>query len=207
MTTLIADHVRKRYGRVDVLHDVCLRVRGGETVALLGPSGRGKSTLLRCLAGLEPPTSGRVEVNGKVGLVLQQLYLFPHMTVWRNITYAPLKAHRFPQAAVEERASDLLDRMELGSKKDVFPASLSGGQKQRVAIARALAIQPDVLLLDEPTSALDAARSQSVWRIIRQAAGPAAGIVVVTHDTDLARQVADRVLMLHEGRLLSQTPA
>ncbi|MEM7494578.1 MAG: ATP-binding cassette domain-containing protein [Myxococcota bacterium] len=201
MTTLIADHVRKRYGQVDVLQDVCLHVRGGETVALLGPSGRGKSTLLRCLAGLEPPTSGRVAVSGRVGLVLQQLYLFPHMTVWRNVTYAPLRAHRLPKEEVEKRAHDLLDRMQLEDKKDVFPASLSGGQKQRVAIARALAIQPDVLLLDEPTSALDAARSQSVWRIIRQAAGPLASIIVVTHDTDLARQVADRVLTLRDGCL------
>ena len=202
MTTLIADHVRKRYGHVDVLRDVCLQVHAGETVALLGPSGRGKSTLLRCLAGLESPTSGRVEVSGKVGLVLQQLYLFPHMTVWRNVTYAPLKAHRLPPAEVEERAHGLLDQMKLENKKDVFPASLSGGQKQRVAIARALAIKPDVLLLDEPTSALDAARSQSVWRIIRQAAGPATSIVVVTHDTVLAHQVGHRVLMLQEGSLV-----
>ncbi|MEM7588879.1 MAG: ATP-binding cassette domain-containing protein [Myxococcota bacterium] len=201
MTIIEVDHVSKSYGNIQPLRDVCLQIQSSEVVALLAPSGSGKTTLLRCLAGLEQPTSGRVCLRGRLGLVLQHLHLFPHMSVLNNVIYAPVKALKQPAAQVHAFAHQLLDKMGLGDKVHVLPAQLSGGQKQRVAIARALAVHPDVLLLDEPTSALDRARTQEVWDIIRQFLPPKASVVLVTHNTQLAHQVAQRVFILHNGKL------
>ena len=201
LTIIEIEHLSKHYGSNKPLHDLCLQVNSNEVVALLAPSGSGKTTLLRCLAGLEQPTSGRIHVHGRLGLVLQHLHLFPHMSVLRNVTYAPVKAMKQPITQVEAFAHQLLDKMGLKEKVDVLPAKLSGGQRQRVAIARALAVHPDVLLLDEPTSALDHARTQQVWNVIQEFLPQHSSIVLVTHDTKLAHQMAHRVLLLHNGQL------
>ncbi|MEM7402699.1 MAG: ATP-binding cassette domain-containing protein [Myxococcota bacterium] len=201
MITIEINHISKSYGTIQPLRDVCLQVNSSEVVALLAPSGSGKTTLLRCLAGLEQPTSGSVCLHGRLGLVLQHLHLFPHMSVLHNITYAPIKALKQPTQQVYALAHQLLDKMGLDGKADVLPGQLSGGQKQRVAIARALAVQPDLLLLDEPTSALDHNRTQQIWQVIRQFLPQTASMILVTHDTQLAHQVASRVFVLQQGQL------
>jgi arginine/lysine/histidine transport system ATP-binding protein len=206
----------KSFGRLDVLKDISTEIKKGQVVAIIGPSGSGKSTLLRCLNLLESPTRGRVYVNDvditrpkvdvmevrqNLGMVFQHFYLFPHMTVLQNITYAPLKVKHLPKDRAEEIAFDLLNKVGLSEKAHVFPSKLSGGQKQRVAIARALAMEPEAMLFDEPTSALDPEMVKEVLVVMKELTTTGMTMAIVTHEMGFAREVADRILFLDEGRL------
>ena len=194
-------------------------VKKGEVVAIIGPSGSGKSTLLRCLNLLEQPTSGTiyfkdVALNGKkvnldlhrreMGMVFQHFNLFPHMTVKKNITLAPVKLDLKSQAEADAQAMALLERIGLADKADEYPAMLSGGQKQRIAIVRALAMAPEVMLFDEPTSALDPEMVGEVLDLMRDLARDGMTMVVVTHEMGFAREVADRVVFMSEGAIIEE---
>ncbi len=194
-----------------VLDDISFSVSDGQILAVLGPSGAGKTTLLCCLALLEHPTTGSVNVNsvpintlspGKIGIVFQGFNLFPHMTVLENLTLAPLCHKKNSRAELTKQAQDLLEKFGLGEHAHVYPHKLSGGQKQRVAIARALMMDPPVLLFDEPTSALDPELINDVSEIIKTLRIPNRVIVVVTHEVRLARHIADRILFLDKGKVL-----
>jgi putative glutamine transport system ATP-binding protein len=208
--------VTKRFGRNVVLQSISSRVRQGEKVVIIGPSGSGKSTLLRTVNGLESIDGGEVIVNGvsvhdkrtdinelrtHVGMVQQSFNLFPQMTVLDNITLAPRKVLRESRDASEQRARELLERVGIPEKADSYPAQLSGGQQQRVAIARALAMRPSVMLFDEPTSALDPEMIKEVLDVMRDLAYEGMTMLVVSHEMGFAREVADRVLFLNEGRI------
>ncbi len=190
-------------------------------VAIIGPSGSGKSTLLRCINLLEKPTSGHIFVDGvdvvapkvniqqirqKVGMVFQHFNLFPHMTVLQNMTYAPIKVLRMDPKQAQEKCLALLDRVGLADKAAAYPATLSGGQKQRVAIARTLAMDPKVILFDEPTSALDPEMVKEVLSVIKDLAGTGITMALVTHEMGFAREVANRICFLDEGRLIEDAP-
>mgnify|MGYP001519325119 FL=1 len=213
--------VSKEYngGSVHALSHCNLSVKKGEVVAIIGPSGSGKSTLLRCLNLLEQPTSGTiyfkdVALNGKkvnldlhrreMGMVFQHFNLFPHMTVKKNITLAPVKLGLKSQAEADEQAMALLERIGLADKANEYPAMLSGGQKQRIAIVRALAMEPDVLLFDEPTSALDPEMVGEVLQVISDLARDGITMVVVTHEMGFARKVGTRVLFMDGGQIAEQ---
>ncbi len=218
---LKAEGVRKRFGSSGVLLGVSLEVKKGEVVAVIGPSGSGKSTLLRCLNHLEKIDEGRIEVEGelmadmarggyapaaklrqiclKMGYVFQNFNLFPHLSVLRNLTEAPLRVLKMGRAEARERAMALLDKVGLSDKAEEYPFTLSGGQQQRVAIARALAMEPRILCFDEPTSALDPQLTQEVLRVIRDLALEDRTMIVVTHEMAFAREVADRVIFMNEG--------
>ena len=226
-------NVHKSFHGVEVLKGIDLTVHPGEVVALLGPSGSGKSTLLRTINHLETVDAGSVTVDdefigyelrgGKlhelrereilrrrtqVGIVFQNFHLFPHLTAVENITEAPLALKRLSKSDARELALSLLDRVGLADKADAYPRQLSGGQQQRVAIARALALQPKVLLFDEPTSALDPELVGEVLDVIRDLAKLGTTLVIVTHEIGFAREVADRVVFLDQGRIVEQgTPA
>ena len=206
-------------GSVHALSHCNLSVKKGEVVAIIGPSGSGKSTLLRCLNLLEQPTSGTiyfkdVALNGKkvnldlhrreMGMVFQHFNLFPHMTVKKNITLAPVKLGLKSQAEADEQAMALLERIGLADKANEYPAMLSGGQKQRIAIVRALAMEPDVLLFDEPTSALDPEMVGEVLQVISDLARDGITMVVVTHEMGFARKVGTRVLFMDGGQIAEQ---
>ena len=206
-------------GSVHALSHCNLSVKKGEVVAIIGPSGSGKSTLLRCLNLLEQPTSGTiyfkdVALNGKkvnldlhrreMGMVFQHFNLFPHMTVKKNITLAPVKLGLKSQAEADEQAMALLERIGLADKANEYPAMLSGGQKQRIAIVRALAMEPDVLLFDEPTSALDPEMVGEVLDLMRDLAKDGMTMVVVTHEMAFAKEVSDRVVFMDQGVILEQ---
>lgn len=220
-------HVSKSYGAVEVLHDVSLTVHPGETVALIGPSGSGKSTLLRTINHLETVDSGSVTVDGQyigyerrgdrlyevperevlrrrtqVGIVFQQFNLFPNLTVLDNITLAPVSLGRASPEQAAAQAREQLARVGLADKADRYPSQLSGGQQQRVAIARALVLKPKVLLFDEPTSALDPELVGEVLDVIRSLARQGTTLIIVTHEIGFAREIADRVAFLEDGRLL-----
>ena len=217
------DNLHKYFGKNEVLRGIDLQVEEGEVVCVIGPSGSGKSTMLRCINLLEQPTSGRIIVDGqeitdkkanvnlireKIGMVFQQFNLFPHMTVERNITMAPVDLKVMNKKEAKQRACELLERVGLLDKKDVYPPSLSGGQQQRVAIARALAMKPDVMLFDEPTSALDPEMVGEVLAVMKELALEGMTMVVVTHEMGFAREVADRVIFIDEGVIVEQgTPA
>ena len=187
-------------------------------VVVIGPSGSGKSTMLRCVNYLEVPTSGSITLDGKtitrevnintiraeVGMVFQHFNLFPHMTVLQNIMLAPLKVRHMEETAAKQTALELLKRVGLESKADARPAELSGGQQQRVAIARALAMHPKIMLFDEPTSALDPEMVNEVLEVMKKLAESGMTMMVVTHEMGFARQVADRVLFMDEGRIIEQ---
>ena len=223
MTFLEIDEVHKHYGEHHVLRGVSLQVAKHEVVCLIGASGSGKSTLLRCINALEPIQSGQISVDGdvvsgqgvdvnrlrrNVGMVFQSFNLFPHMTVLRNITLAPVKVGGTSQRAAEERALALLDRVGMREKAGAYPDSLSGGQQQRVAIVRALASSPQVLLLDEITAALDPELVGDVLGIVRELAQDGLTMLLATHEMGFAREVASQVCFLHEGRILERgTPA
>lgn len=213
--------VSKEYngGSVHALSHCNLSVKKGEVVAIIGPSGSGKSTLLRCLNLLEQPTSGTiyfkdVALNGKkvnldlhrreMGMVFQHFNLFPHMTVKKNITLAPVKLGLKSQPDADAQAMALLERIGLADKADEYPAMLSGGQKQRIAIVRALAMAPKVMLFDEPTSALDPEMVGEVLEVMQELAKSGMTMVVVTHEMGFAREVADRVLFMADGKLLEE---
>ncbi|WP_322353842.1 amino acid ABC transporter ATP-binding protein [Paratractidigestivibacter sp.] len=216
---LEVDHLRKAYGDHVVLEDISLAVKRGEVIVIIGPSGCGKSTFLRCLNGLEPIQGGSVRVAGvevgadkrelvalrqKVGMVFQSYELFPHMTVLDNITLAPMKARGVSREDAESQARALLERVGLSDKADSFPRQLSGGQKQRVAIARALAMEPELLLLDEVTAALDPEMVREVLDVILDLAREGKTMVIVTHEMQFARAVADRVLFFDGGGIVEQ---
>ena len=221
MSVLELNHVKKSFnnGTLHVLKDISLSVEKGEVVAIIGPSGSGKSTLLRCLNLLEQPTSGtiyfkNVALNGKkvnldlhrreMGMVFQHFNLFPHMTVKKNITLAPVKLGLKSQAEADAQAMALLERIGLADKANEYPAMLSGGQKQRIAIVRALAMAPEVMLFDEPTSALDPEMVGEVLDLMRELAKDGMTMVVVTHEMGFAREVADRVVFMSEGAIIEE---
>ena len=212
-------HLKKNFGKLEVLKGISLEVKEGEVVCLIGPSGSGKSTFLRCLNRLEKITAGEVIVDGhpisdpnvninkvreNIGMVFQHFNLFPHLTVLDNITLAPTELKIMDKKAAEEKARDLLSRVGLADKADAYPAQLSGGQKQRVAIARSLAMNPDIMLFDEPTSALDPEMVGEVLEVMKQLAAEGMTMVVVTHEMGFAREVADRVIYMDGGYIVEE---
>lgn len=211
--------VHKQFGDLEVLKGIDLTIHTGEVVSLIGSSGSGKSTLLRCINHLEKVTSGKIMVDNvplnnnktnishikrEVGMVFQQFNLFPHMTVLENIIIAPIHVLKRPRKEVEEEAVILLKKVGLEEKKNEYPKKLSGGQQQRVAIARALAMHPKVMLFDEPTSALDPELVGEVLLVIRKVAEEGMTMVVVTHEMNFAKEVADRVIFMANGRIEEQ---
>jgi len=215
------DNLCKAFGPLQVLKGITAEIGKGQVIAIIGPSGCGKSTFLRCLNLLEIPTSGRVffkdtEVTGSnvsistvrqdVGMVFQHFNLFPHMTVLQNITYAPIKIEKIPPQEAKLLGMDLLSKVGLAEKANVYPSKLSGGQKQRVAIARALAMRPEVLLFDEPTSALDPEMVIEVLEVMKDLARSGMTMVVVTHEMQFAKDVSSRVWFLNEGLLAEDAP-
>lgn len=214
-------NLEKSFGSVKVLNQLNLTINKGDKVVLVGPSGCGKSTFLRCLNLLEHPTGGEIYfegqlVNGsdtdinqlrrKMGMVFQHFNLFPHLTVKQNITLAPVKLKLKTQQEADAQAMKLLERIGLADKADVYPNKLSGGQKQRIAIVRALAMDPDVLLFDEPTSALDPEMVGEVLELMKELADSGMTMVVVTHEMGFAREVANRVIFINEGKVQEDEP-
>lgn len=211
--------LEKAFGKVQVLKGITTEIHKGEVVVIIGPSGSGKSTFLRTLNLLEEPTSGKIYFEGvditdpkininrhrqKMGMVFQQFNLFPHMTVLKNMTLAPMKLLKLSKADAEKRATELLDRVGLADRANAYPGQLSGGQKQRVAIVRALCMQPDVMLFDEPTSALDPEMVGEVLGVMKKLADDGMTMAVVTHEMGFAREVADRVLFIDEGIIMEE---
>ena len=218
---LVFENVAKRYGAVTALDGISFHVNRGEVVCLIGPSGSGKSTLLRCANGLETVDGGRVifeeidlvdprtdivQVRQRIGMVFQHFELFPHMTALRNVTVGLTTVRRLPRPEAEVRGLALLRKVGLADKARKHPAELSGGQQQRVAIARALAMEPDVMLFDEPTSALDPETIGEVLTVMKQLADEGMTMVVVTHEMDFARRVADWIVVFDRARVLEQGP-
>ena len=204
--------LQKNYGGLQVLKGVDLTINKGDCVVLVGPSGCGKSTFLRCLNRLEEPDGGEIIFNGKavtdhdidhvrqkMGMVFQHFNLFPHLTVKKNITLAPVRLGLMKQPEADKKAMELLERIGLADKADTYPNMLSGGQKQRIAIVRALAMNPDVLLFDEPTSALDPEMVGEVLELMKELARSGMTMVCVTHEMGFAREVASRVIFIDEG--------
>ena len=186
------------------LDNVDFSMKKGEIVAIIGPSGSGKSSLLRCINGLNTPTSGEVILNGTTGMVFQHFNLFPHMTCLENITYAPVKVKGVEKEKAEAKAKELLEMVGLSAKANMYPNHLSGGQKQRVAIARALAMEPDIMLFDEATSALDPEITGEVLAVMKKLAEEHTTMVVVTHEMGFAKEVADRVLFMDHGKIIEE---
>ena len=225
MSFIEMNHIGKSFGNLEVLKDVSLHMESGEVVSIIGPSGSGKSTFLRCLCELEKIDKGDICVGGEVmaeqpegasktvysspdkvrqicrrmGMVFQSFNLFPHMTILDNILEAPRVVKGMKDADILPLAEELLRKVGLWDKRDVYPSSLSGGQKQRVAIARALAMKPDIMLFDEPTSALDPELTGEVLRTIKQLADEDMTMVIVTHEMAFAREVADRIIFMADG--------
>lgn len=209
----------KSFGKNEVLKDINETIKKGEVVVIIGPSGSGKSTFLRCLNLLEEPTSGVINFEGeditnknvdinkireKMGMVFQQFNLFPHKTVMENLTIGPTKIKNISNGDAIKKGSELLEKVGLLDKKNVYPNSLSGGQKQRIAIARALAMEPDVMLFDEPTSALDPEMVGEVLGVMKSLAKDGMTMVVVTHEMGFAKEVGDRILFMDEGRIIEE---
>ena len=216
---IIIKDLYKSYGANQILKGIDLHIKKSEVVVVIGPSGSGKSTLLRCVNYLELPTSGTITINNEtitrktninhiraeVGMVFQHFNLFPHMTVLDNITVAPINVRKKSVKEAEAKAMELLDRVGLADKAKAYPDQLSGGQQQRVAIARALAMEPQVMLFDEPTSALDPEMVNEVLDVMRDLAQEGMTMMCVTHEMGFARQVADRVLFVDQGKILEDT--
>ncbi|RBP93961.1 amino acid ABC transporter ATP-binding protein (PAAT family) [Cytobacillus firmus] len=211
------EKLNKSFGDLHVLKDIDITVKESDVVCLIGASGSGKSTLLRCLNFLELKDSGNIifegekvekethdlnKVREKVGMVFQHFYLFPHMTVLENVMEAPLHVKKRPKDQVKKDAQELLNKVGLSDKENVYPSKLSGGQKQRVAIARALAMKPDIMLFDEPTSALDPELVGEVLSTMKELALEGMTMVVVTHEMGFAREVADWAVYMHDGRIV-----
>ena len=206
-------NVRKSFGDLEVLKDISLQVREGEVVSVLGPSGSGKSTLLRCATQLESMTSGELSYMGVTepkemmkyyGMVFQNFNLFPHYSVLKNITDAPVSTQKRDKDEVTAMARSLLKKLGLEGKEDTYPGQLSGGQKQRVAIARALAMQPKLLFFDEPTSALDPELTAEILKVLLELAKEKMTMVIVTHEIDFARHVSDRVIFIDGGVIVEE---
>lgn len=230
-SAIVVEDLHKSFGALDVLKGVSLSAEEHEVVSILGSSGSGKSTFLRCINLLETPTSGNVYVRGelikmqtkrgeivpvdqkqvdrirsKVAMVFQQFNLWSHMTVLQNVVEAPVHVLKIPKSEAAERAESVLKRVGLLDRKDYYPAHLSGGQQQRAAIARALAMEPDVMLFDEPTSALDPELVGEVLRVMRSLAEEGRTMLVVTHEMGFAKEVSSKVLFLHEGKVEENGP-
>lgn len=213
-------NLEKSFGDLHILKGITTTIEKGEKVVIIGPSGSGKSTFLRCLNRLEQPSSGQILFEGqdltamsdkqlyvvreKMGMVFQHFHLFPHLTIQKNITLAPVKLKLMTQAEADEKASMLLKKVGLSDKAKQYPGQLSGGQKQRIAIARALAMNPDVMLFDEPTSALDPEMVGEVLALMRELAEDGMTMVVVTHEMGFAREVASRVMFMDGGRIMEE---
>ena len=229
---LSLDHIKKSFGKNEVLHDISLQVKKGEVLAIIGPSGSGKTTLLRCATLLETFESGHLayddlvvaqndaagkavyapkviqhEAKMRFGLVFQNFNLFPHYSVLHNLTSAPLRVQKRDKKEVENEARLLLKKMGLAEKESMMPCELSGGQQQRVAIARALALNPEVLFFDEPTSALDPELTRDVLKVIRDLADEHMTMVIVTHEMSFARDVADRIIFMENGVIVEEGKA
>ena len=211
--------LKKSFGDLEVLKGITETIKDGEIVSIIGPSGSGKSTFLRCINLLEEPTGGHIYIDGEeitdpkhdinkmrenLGMVFQRFNLFPHKTVLENITLAPINVKGEAKESAEKTARELLQRVGLLDKADVYPNSLSGGQQQRVAIARALAMHPDIMLFDEPTSALDPEMVGEVLAVIRQLTETGMTMVIVTHEMGFAREVSDRVFFMDQGYIMEQ---
>lgn len=211
--------LHKSFGQLKVLNGVSINIQKGEKVVVIGPSGSGKSTFLRCLNRLEEPTGGQVIFEGfditdkktnidkhrqKMGMVFQHFNLFPHLTVLQNITLAPTTLKLQTKEEANKNAMELLNKVGLVDKANVYPSTLSGGQKQRIAIVRALAMNPDVMLFDEPTSALDPEMVGEVLNVMKQLAEDGMTMVCVTHEMGFAREVADRVIFMYDGIILEE---
>ena len=192
-------HIKKSFGALDVLRDISLEVEKGEILSIIGPSGSGKSTLLRCATGLEIPDGGEIIKNGKIGLVFQNFNLFPHFSVIKNITDAPIKVQKRDKKEVYAQARELLKKMGLSDKENYYPYQLSGGQQQRVSIARALCMNPDILFFDEPTSALDPELTGEILKVIKDLAAEHITMVIVTHEMSFARDISDRIIFMDDG--------
>lgn len=213
------ENLKKQYGNNVVLKDISLYVEKGEAISVIGPSGSGKSTFLRCINGLEELSGGHICVDKfdladknlnidkfreKVGMVFQNFNLFPHLTVLQNITLAPVTLKKVTKPEAIKLGKELLEKVGLLDKADVYPSSLSGGQKQRVAIARALAMKPEALLFDEPTSALDPEMVGEVLKVMKDLAKEGMTMIVVTHEMGFAREVCDRVIFMADGEIVEQ---
>lgn len=212
--------VQKSYGSVEVLRGINAELPGGKVSCIIGPSGSGKSTMLRCINGLENYQGGDIRIEGarvdpksvaklrrKVAMVFQRFNLFPHRTVLENVMEAPVYVHGVERKAAEARARELLERVGLSHRLTAYPPSLSGGEQQRVAIARSVAVDPSVILFDEPTSALDPELVGEVLGVMRNLAEIGLTMVVVTHEIEFARTVADKVLFIDQGRILEEGSA
>ena len=212
-------HLGKAFGDLGVLKDINVDIYKGDVVCVIGPSGSGKSTFLRCLNRLEEPTSGKILFEGvditdpktdidkhrqKMGMVFQQFNLFPHMTIMKNLTIAPMKLQGVSQKDAEAEAMRLLERVGLADRANAYPNQLSGGQKQRIAIVRALCMKPDVMLFDEPTSALDPEMVGEVLDVMKKLAHEGMTMVVVTHEMGFAREVSTRVMFMDEGYFVEE---
>ncbi|MBQ8009989.1 MAG: amino acid ABC transporter ATP-binding protein [Oscillospiraceae bacterium] len=212
--------LHKRFGELHILKGITTTIEKGEKVVIIGPSGSGKSTFLRCLNRLEQPSSGVLRFEGedmtsmndkqlhavreKMGMVFQHFHLFPHLTIRKNITLAPVKLGLMSQQKANAKADELLKKVGLSDKAEQYPNQLSGGQKQRIAIARSLAMNPDVLLFDEPTSALDPEMVGEVLELMRELAAEGMTMVVVTHEMGFAREVASRVIFMDNGQIMEE---
>ena len=218
---IIARDVHKWFGTFHALKGVTTSVRREEKVVILGPSGSGKSTFIRTINRLDEHQQGDIIVDGveltndvrnidairrEVGMVFQSFNLFPHLSVMQNITLAPMKVRKWPRAQAEEMAISLLERVGIPEQVDKYPSELSGGQQQRVAIARALAMQPKIMLFDEPTSALDPEMIKEVLDVMRELADSGMTMLIITHEIGFAKEVADRVIMFDEGRIIEESP-
>lgn len=199
MSLLEMKNIKKSFNGVEVLKDISLKMEKGEVLGIIGPSGSGKSTLLRCATGLETADAGKIHYSGTFGLVFQNFNLFPHYSVMKNITDAPLKVQKRKKEEVYKEARELLKKMGLADKEDAYPCQLSGGQQQRVSIARALALHPDILFFDEPTSALDPELTAEILKVIRELAMEHMTMVIVTHEMNFARNVSDHVIFMDGG--------
>lgn len=209
----------KSFGSMEVLKGINVDIHEGDVVFVVGPSGSGKSTFLRCLNRLEEPTAGKIYFEGiditdpktnidkhrqRMGMVFQQFNLFPHMTIMKNLTIAPMKLQGKSQAEAEATAKELLERVGLADRAEAYPSQLSGGQKQRIAIVRSLCMKPDVMLFDEPTSALDPEMVGEVLSVMRELARERMTMVVVTHEMGFAKEVATRVMFMDEGYFMEE---
>ncbi|EGK87717.1 amino acid ABC transporter ATP-binding protein [Microcoleus vaginatus PCC 9802] len=215
------DRLYKSFGTLKVLREITTEIHKGEVIAIIGPSGCGKSTFLRCLNLLEIPTSGKIYIDGvditlpkadimkirqKVGMVFQHFHLFPHMTVLQNVIYAPVKVKQVESDEARLKGLELLEKVGLSDKAEVYPSKLSGGQKQRVAIARCLAMEPEILLMDEPTSALDPEMVKEVLDVMKALTKTGITMAIVTHEMGFAREVAHRILFLDGGKVAEDVP-
>ena len=204
MSLLEIKNLKKSFNDNVVLKDISLSVEKGEVLAIIGPSGSGKSTLLRCITDLEQEDSGVIQFDGTFGLVFQNFNLFPHHSVMKNITNAPIKVQKRDKKEVFEHARDLLKKMGLEDKEDAYPCELSGGQQQRVSIARALAMNPDILFFDEPTSALDPELIGEILDVIKELAAEHMTMVIVTHEMAFARNVAGTIIFMDGGVIVEE---